>query len=375
MVFMEYFDLYRAAIMQVEIQKLAFEKDDVKVNLQHALQLLDSVHVYGPVGKAARDKFAPIKLICFPEYFLQGELFFHKSGYKPSVKELNQKGVHVQVPGEETDKLAEKAVELDAYINGVVLEYDPEWGDDMVFNTSFIIDPDGKIILKYRKVMPALHFETAVSPHDLLDEYMKKYGQGKSILKVMFPVVETSIGKLGAIICMDGHFPECYRALGVQGAEVVMRHGFMASMIDPPSNIWEIQNRDAAWANSYYVCAANIGVGRDVPYPRGITGGDSMIVDYNGNIVARAPHPSETIVVGMIDIRNLRRRRLDPGRNFIAQLRNEVFREIYAGTIYPANLYLKPENRVQYIQDLYKRNVTYLKIIDKLVEKRVYLKP
>jgi len=372
---MEYFDLYRAAIMQVEIQKLAFEKDDVKVNLQHALQLLDSVHVYGPVGKAARDKFAPIKLICFPEYFLQGELFFHKSGYKPSVKELNQKGVHVQVPGEETDKLAEKAVELDAYINGVVLEYDPEWGDDMVFNTSFIIDPDGKIILKYRKVMPALHFETAVSPHDLLDEYMKKYGQGKSILKVMFPVVETSIGKLGAIICMDGHFPECYRALGVQGAEVVMRHGFMASMIDPPSNIWEIQNRDAAWANSYYVCAANIGVGRDVPYPRGITGGDSMIVDYNGNIVARAPHPSETIVVGMIDIRNLRRRRLDPGRNFIAQLRNEVFREIYAGTIYPANLYLKPENRVQYIQDLYKRNVTYLKIIDKLVEKRVYLKP
>ena len=372
---MEFFDLYRAAIIQIEIQKLAFEKDDVKVNLQHALQLLDSVQVYGPVGKAARDKFAPIKLICFPEYFLQGELFFHKSGFGPSVKELNKKGVHVQVPGEETDKLAEKAVELDAYINGVVLEYDPEWGDDLVFNTSFIIDPNGKIILKYRKIMPALHFETAASPHDLLDEYMKKYGQGKSLLEVMFPVVETSIGKLGAIICMDGHFPECYRALGVQGAEVVMRHGFMASMIDPPSNIWEIQNRDAAWANSFYVCAANIGVGRDVPYPRGITGGDSMIVDFNGNIVARAPHPSETIVVGTININTLRRRRLDPGRNFIAQLRNEVFREIYTDTIYPPNLYLKPENRVQYIPDLYKRNVTYLGIIDKLVQKRIYLKP
>jgi predicted amidohydrolase len=120
------------------------------------------------------------------------------------------------VPGEETDKLAEKAVELDAYINGVVLEYDPEWGEDLVFNTSFILDPNGKVILKYRKMMPALHFETAASPHDLLEDYYKKYGKGKALLEVMFPVVETEIGKLGAIICMDGHFPECFRALGVQ---------------------------------------------------------------------------------------------------------------------------------------------------------------
>jgi predicted amidohydrolase len=372
---MSYIELYRVALMQVELQKLAFEKSDVKVNLEHALQLLDSVQVYGPVGKAARDEYAPIKLICFPEYFLQGELFFHKSGFGPSVRELNKKGVHVQVPGEETDKLAQKAIELEAYINGVALEYDLDWGDDLVFNTSFILDPNGKVILKYRKIMPALHFETAASPHDLLEEYYKKYGKGKSLLEVMFPVVETEIGKLGSIICMDGHFPECFRALGVQGAEVVMRHGFMASMIDLPNNIWEIQNRDAAWANCYYVCAANIGVSREVPYPRGITGGDSMIVDFNGNILARAPHPSETIVVGIVNIRALRRRRLDPGRNFIAQLRNEVFREIYAETIYPPNLYLKPENRVQLISELHRRSVRHLGIIDKLVQKRVYLRP
>ena len=42
-------------------------------------------------------------------------------------------------------------------------------------------------------------------------------------LDTFFPVVDTRIGKLGTLICMDGNFPENARALALNGAEIIIR--------------------------------------------------------------------------------------------------------------------------------------------------------
>jgi hypothetical protein len=68
-------------------------------------------------------------------------------------------------------------------------------------------------------ITPAAHWELSISPHDIYERYVEKHGDS---LSAFFPVTETEIGKIGTNICMDGHFPESARALGVQGAEVVI---------------------------------------------------------------------------------------------------------------------------------------------------------
>ena len=76
--------------------------------------------------------------------------------------------------------------------------------------------------------------------------------------------------------------------------------------------------------------------------------GKSMICDYNGAVVAYADFPGEAIISATINLEELRRRRLDPSRNFLALLRNEVYRKIYEESIYPPDQFSdkNPQTRV-----------------------------
>jgi predicted amidohydrolase len=73
-----------------------------------------------------------------------------------------------------------------------------------IYNTGVLIDPDGKLAGKYRKVaLPRTEIEVGIAPGD---EY---------------PVFDTRFGKLGIMICYDGFFPEVARKLRMNGAEVI----------------------------------------------------------------------------------------------------------------------------------------------------------
>ena len=127
----------------------------------------------------------------------------------------------------------------------------------------------------------------------------------------LFPVVETEIGRLGAAICYDWLFPEAIRQLALNGAEVLIR---VSAYMDPwgatpPMDWWTLVNRCRALENFAYVVAANQGASRH-HYPPFSWPGGSMVVDYDGRMLAQAdPGPGEKIVVAPVDIAALRRAR------------------------------------------------------------------
>jgi predicted amidohydrolase len=196
-----------------------------------------------------------------------------------------------------------------------------------VFNTTCLIGPDERILARYRKLNPWIPWEVHASPHDIAD-----YPEDP------LPVVETSIGQLGVATCYDWLFPEITRELVVKGAEVLIR---ISAYMDPwgttmPMNWWTIVNRCRALENMAYVVAANQGASL-AGYPPFSWPGGSMLVDYDGRVLAEAsPGPGERIVVGPIHIaalRHERARRL--GHAMPAHLRTEVYshqrRPIYPG--------------------------------------------
>lgn len=76
--------------------------------------------------------------------------------------------------------------------------------EDKLYPTSFLLNPDGEVEMRYRKV------------HLFSDE--KEWATAGS----EFPVVETRFGRLGVMMGYDGNFPETSRCLGVNGADVIL---------------------------------------------------------------------------------------------------------------------------------------------------------
>lgn len=355
----ESMELYTTALVQ-PIQINISHRKEIKTVLERYLQLIDFATARGAESKK---EFAPVKLVAFPEFFLQG--INRHWGLK---KILND--IAIRIPGEETAILSEKAKQFEIFIAGAALEIDPAW-NDRFFNTGFIIGMDGKVIYKYRKFAPATYVsEIAMSPHDMYDEYVAKYGES---LETFFPVADTPIGKIGMMICMDANFPEISRALTINGAEIIIRPtAYYSHLIASPTNIWELQNRTRAWENLVYLLAPNTGLWKDTPFPQTFSPGHSMIVSYDGSTLAELPHSGEGIVSAIINLDVLRKRRKDVNRNLPVQLRTEVYRLIYEKPIYPKNRCLKEPYRD--IEDISKRG-SLVPIIEQFFEKGIYTRP
>jgi predicted amidohydrolase len=101
---------------------------------------------------------------------------------------------------------------------------------------------------------------------------------------------------------------------------------------------WTVVNRCRALENLAYVVAANQGA-RAEYYPPFSWPGGSMVVDYDGRILAQAdPGPGEKIVVAQIDVTALREEReRRRGHQMLAHLRTEVY-DAYRRPVYPGSL-------------------------------------
>jgi predicted amidohydrolase len=347
-------DIYTACAVQ-PVVKAVKTRADAKSNIKRCLELIKASPQMGitAVEGFGSDHWAPVKLVCFPEFTFTG----HESTW-PMKHYLDN--VVVEIPGEETEAFAEKAREYQIYISLCALEKTPEL-KDWFWNTEIVIDPKGRIVHTYHKFTPAAHWELSVSPHDVYDFYVEKYGDS---LSSFFPVTETEIGKIGTNICMDGHYPESARALGVQGAEIVIHPSFADPMMSPPFEIWQALNKMRAWENcAYNICPCR-GRLEEALRPECIQPGKSMIVKYDGSVIAYADFPGETIVSAVINLEELRRRRTSMSRNFLPTLRTEVYRKIYENSIYPANQFMGrgPNSRAQrdpkeVLKDFFKKGI------------------
>ena len=261
--------------------------------------------------------FGDVRLVVFPE-------FAHAAPIYETVEELFDK-LAVPIPNEHTERYHKKANERSIYIQtGSFLERDDRW-PSVVFNTTCLIGPDG-LLFRYRKVHPWIPWEVHASPHDL-----------PGYADEMFPVAETEIGKIGAAICYDWLFPEAIRQLALNGAELLVR---VSAYMDPwgatpPMDWWTMVNRCRALENIAFVVACNQGASAD-HYPPFSWPGGSMIVDYDGRLLAQAdPGPGEKIVIAPVDIAALRAERdRRQGHHMLGHLRMEAYKG-YSRAIYP----------------------------------------
>lgn len=300
---------YGVAACQVA-QPNPTDRAEMARNTARMVEMVDmAVEGYGP--------FMDVKLLAFPE-------FGHAAPIYPTAKSLLAK-LTVPIPNEHTARLADKARELGVYIQtATFLEEDPQW-PGKVFNTTCLLGPEG-LWYKYRKVNPWIPWEVHASPHDLAD-----YDDE------LFPVAQTPIGCIGAAICYDWLFPEPLRQLAAHGAEILVR---VSAYMDPwgatpPMDWWTTVNRCRALENTAYVLAANQGAELG-HYPPFSWPGGSMVVDFDGRILAQAdPGPGEKIVVSEVDIgtlRHIRKRRA--GHHTLAHLRSEAY-PMYKQPYYP----------------------------------------
>jgi predicted amidohydrolase len=341
---------YIVSIVQI-IEDVIGSREDMKPILKRYTELIDSAAATASGGARARG--VPTKLIAFPEFFIHGGTV-----YLPHEDQLK---LALPIPGPETDVLAEKAVEHDTYIVGQANEVDPEW-PDRFFNCSFILDPNGKVILKYRKVNPASPegIELATSPHDMWDEYAKKYGTDP---KTLFPVADTPIGRLGCFPCFEGEFPEVARALALNGAEILIRPTvYPTGAQTEPTDLWTLFNRARAVENTVYLLAPNSASRHRTAFGYQSMG-RSQIIDYKGRILVEAGCEGEAIVSTEIDIELLRTmRQIGGGINYLPMLRTELYAEVYKKTCFPPNQRIMtqqegPKISERVVEEFYRKNI------------------
>jgi predicted amidohydrolase len=295
----------------------------IKGNIERGLALID--RCFGS-GQAAP------QLVLLPEFAFQGP------PRGESVDEWIEKACY-PVPGEITAPFQAKAAELGIYIGGNQFEADPEW-PHRHFNTSWLIDPGGEVILRYRRI----HTAQWVSPHDLLDAYLDRYG-----LDGLFPVADTELGRIGMLACGEILVPESARVLMLRGAEVLLH-----PTNEPYSEAEEAAKVVTAAANMMYVVSANVAgpIGfsdgepmnpKDPVTNAPVQGGHSRIVSFRGTTLALDDRPAESIAVSsVLDVEALRAARRDRTmQNQILRTRFEVFRPFYGDArFWPANEFL-----------------------------------
>ncbi len=275
--------MYYAAACQTDFPAPR-HRDEIAGRVRRMAEIIEQTIVgYEP--------FFDVRLLVFPE-------FAHTVPVHDNVERLLE-DIAVELPNEHTAVYERLARQYGCYIQtGSFLERDPAWPGH-VFNATLLIGPEG-ILAKYRKVNTWIPWEVHTSPHDLPD-----YPDDP------FPVVETELGRLGVAICYDWLFPETIRELSFRGAEVLIR---VSAYMDPwgtaePMNWWTLVNRTRALENTAYVVAANQGAQMH-HYPPFSWPGGSMVVDYDGRILAQAdPGPGEKVVVAPIDLERLRAER------------------------------------------------------------------
>jgi len=303
---------------------VAKTRDDIQKNLDRVCKLID----FG-VGYFWE---RPVRLVVLPEYFLQGVTTPGKG--EAGLKAFMDKAI--TIPGPEMDVLAQKARDYNLFISGGgVIELLPEFPDRW-FNTAFIIGPSGEVILKYHKWHIPASIGMGTSPHDMLDDYTKVFGND---IRQRFPVVDTEIGKLGAMTCHDGATPEVSRALGFNGVEVICHPTAMQEVegTSQPWDFWTFTRRTRAHDNMCYILGSNWGTVEHEYYPKGFCPGHSLIVDYTGMLLRQAPYPEEQVITATIDIEALREHRTIINHNMWIDVRTEGFREIYENSVYPPN--------------------------------------
>jgi deaminated glutathione amidase len=158
-------------------------------------------------------------------------------------------------------------------------------GREKLSNTSLVFDPDGELVAFYRKIHL---FDVDVGGHSYRESEAEEAGEE--------PVVARLEGwPIGLTVCYDLRFPELYRILALEGAELVTVPAHFT--LYTGKDHWHVLLRARAIENQNYVAAA-AQIGETLPGKPSY--GRSLIADPWGTVVAQAPD-EETVISAELD--------------------------------------------------------------------------
>lgn len=180
----------------------------------------------------------------------------------------------------ETPRVLETILKRSAELSLVIVGSLPEHADGKVYNTAYVVDR-GELVGSYRK----LHMFSTMGEDRFLSP-------GDRSL-----VVETSVGKLGVAICYDLRFPELFRKMALEGAEIIC---LPAEWPKPRQEHWRTLLRARAMENQLFVAAANCcGVQGKLDFF-----GMSLLLSARGDVLAEGG-ATDTEVIATFDFREM----------------------------------------------------------------------
>lgn len=187
--------------------------------------------------------------------------------------------------GETSKMLSSLARELKIWIHGgSIFEKIP--GSSKVYNATMLFDPDGRCAAIYRK-MHLFDVNVEDGPSYLESDDVEA---GSEIV-----VCDTEFARLGLSICYDIRFPELFRAMALNGAQILTLCAQFT--LNTGVDHWEPLLRARAIEDQCYVIASGqIGVKKAFQ-----SNGCSMIIDPWGTVIARAAR-KECVVLADIDL-------------------------------------------------------------------------
>jgi len=219
----------------------------------------------------------------------------HRSLYFCQTEDVDVFDLAETIPGPSSNTLGELAKELGIVIVASLFE---KRATGLYHNTAVVLEKDGSIAGKYRKMHipddPGFYEKFYFTPGDL-----------------GFEPIQTSVGKLGVLVCWDQWFPEAARLMAMAGAELLIYP--TAIGWDPrddkdeqtrQKDAWVISQRAHAVANGVPVISCNrVGLERD---PSGQSDGiqfwgNSFIAGPQGEMLAEADNQNEQILMVKLD--------------------------------------------------------------------------
>lgn len=248
--------------------------------------------------------FAKIRLAAASGARLIVNQELHDSLYFCQTEDVNTFDLAIPVPSTVTDAYAALAIETQTVIVTSIFE---RRAPGLYHNTAVVFDTDGRIAGRYRKMHipddPAYYEKFYFTPGDL-----------------GFEPIDTSVGKLGVLVCWDQWYPEAARMMALRGAEILIYPtaiGWESSdTVDEKArqrDAWMTVQRGHAIANGLPVVTVNrVGHEPDPSHAtNGITfWGSSFACGPQGEFLFRAPDNAEAEAVIDIDIQrseNVRR--------------------------------------------------------------------
>jgi N-carbamoylputrescine amidase len=249
--------------------------------VQMQMQLEPELNLERAVGQVRAAAAQGAQIVCLQELF--------RSRYFCQTEDTAHFRLAEPIPGPTTEILGQLAASLQIVLIAPVFE---QRAPGLYHNSAVIFDADGRQLGLYRKMHipddPAYYEKFYFAPGDL-----------------GFRSYPTRYGTVGVLICWDQWFPEAARLTALTGADILFYPTAIGwheherpEVRRAQHEAWELVQRSHAVTNGIFVAAANrVGREGDVTF-----WGASFVAAPDGQLLARAPHSEEALLLATCDL-------------------------------------------------------------------------